>query len=177
MSEKFTTLYADYPEPPYISPERNLAAEELTVKPVPRRNMETLADGLLAGDIILLWRVAFGTFTTDSVFPKYLEYTYGINGPVHLEKLINEGFVFCETAFDSLDHVTASVKKAVLKSKGVTGLSKLKSAELDQALRQHVTEEELAGFVQVRGYALTDKGQKALKNNQAVLDRHPKKKF
>ena len=28
-----------------------------------------------AGDIILLWRVGFDTFTTQSWFPKYFEYT------------------------------------------------------------------------------------------------------
>ena len=32
-----------------------------------------------AGDIILLWRVGFDTFTTQSWFPKYLEHAYGID--------------------------------------------------------------------------------------------------
>ena len=43
--------------------------------------MELLTDDLLAGDIILLWRIQFGTFTTETWFPKYFEYTYGIDAP------------------------------------------------------------------------------------------------
>ena len=43
--------------------------------------MELLTDDLLAGDIILLWRINFGTFTTETWFPKYFEYTYGIDAP------------------------------------------------------------------------------------------------
>ncbi|MEY8463338.1 hypothetical protein [Streptococcus merionis] len=177
MSEKIKNLYADYPNPPYISPERDLMAEELGFKPVPRRNMESLNDGLLAGDIILLWRIAFGTFTTDSVMPKYLEFTYGIEGQKHLDILVEKGFARVESAFESLDHITATVKKAILKSKGVTGLSKLKSDQLDQILKEQLTEAELTTFFEVRGYALTDKGEKALAANQAVIDRHPQKKF
>lgn len=38
----------------------------LNPKPVPKRNMELLEDNLLAGDIILLWRIYFGTFTTKT---------------------------------------------------------------------------------------------------------------
>ncbi len=45
-------MYEDYTIKPYISPDRDPSE---VVKPVPKRNMEPLADGLLAGDIILLW--------------------------------------------------------------------------------------------------------------------------
>ena len=44
-------MYEDYTIKPYISPDRD---PNEVVKPVPKRNMEPLADGLLAGDIILL---------------------------------------------------------------------------------------------------------------------------
>ena len=43
--------------------------------------MELLTDDLLAGDIMLLWRIQFGTFTTETWFTKYFEYTYGIDVP------------------------------------------------------------------------------------------------
>ncbi|PMC00924.1 hypothetical protein CJ239_04615 [Streptococcus sp. UMB0029] len=68
-----------------MSPERDLDAWLLNPKPVPKRNMELLTDDLLAGDIILLWRIQFGTFTTETWFPKYFEYTYGIDTPKHLK--------------------------------------------------------------------------------------------
>ena len=30
---------------------------------------------------MLLWRIQFGTFTTETWFTKYFEYTYGIDAP------------------------------------------------------------------------------------------------
>lgn len=168
-------MYEDYPVKSYLSPERDLVTEDF--KPVPKRNMEPLADGLLAGDIILLWRIQFGTFTNETWFPKYFEYTYGINAPQHLQELIERGFAYVESAFDSLDHITATLKKKILKQAGVTGLSKMKAADLDQALQRHLTEEELGLQFSVRGIALTEKGEAALAANQTVIDRHPKKSF
>ena len=130
---------------------------------------------MLAGDIILLWRINFGTFTTETWFPKYFEYTYGIHASEHLKVLVDKGYAFIESAFDSLDHINATMKKAILKKKGVAGLSKMKAADLNQALAAHFTEEELAEQFTIRGYQLTDKGKQALKDYQAIIDRHPKK--
>lgn len=175
ISEILEKIYADHLVKPYISPERDLEAWLLDPKPVSKRNMELLQDGLLAGDIILLWRINFGTFTTESWFPKYFEYTYGINAPEHLRALVDKGYTFIESAFDSLDHINATMKKAILKKKGVVGLSKMKAADLNQALADHFTEEELAEQFTVRGYQLTDKGKQALIDYQAIIDRHPKK--
>ncbi|GGE31593.1 hypothetical protein [Streptococcus himalayensis] len=175
--EQVYQLYKDHASMPYIAPDRDLATWLLDAKPVPKRNMEPLADGLLAGDIILLWRIQFDTFTTDSVFPKYFEYTYGIYAPKHLADLVANGYAVVETAFDSLDHLNATMKKSILKTKGVTGLSKMKAADLDAALKEHFSEEDLAATFSIRGYKLTAKGENALAENQDVIDRHPKKKF
>ena len=137
--------------------------------------MDLLADYLLAGDIILLWRINFGTFITESWSPKYFEYTYGIDAPKHLEMLVEKGYALVETAFDSLDHLNSTMKKNILKKKGVTGLSKMKAGDLDQALHEHFSEEELASLFSIRGYKLIPKGEQALKDHQAIIDRHPKK--
>ena len=99
--------------------------------------MELLADDLLAGDIILLWRIQFGTFTTETWFPKYFEYTYGIDAPKHLKTLVEKGYTVIETAFDSLDHLNATMKKNILKSKGITRLSKMKATNLVKALHDN----------------------------------------
>uniref|UniRef100_UPI0023B922D1 hypothetical protein n=2 Tax=Streptococcus TaxID=1301 RepID=UPI0023B922D1 len=104
--EKF---YKDHQVKPFISPERDLDAWLLNPKPVPKRNMELLTDDLLAGDIILLWRIQFGTFTTETWFPKYFEYTYGIDAPKHLKTLVEKAYTVIETAFDSLDHLNATI--------------------------------------------------------------------
>ncbi|HFH9838479.1 TPA: hypothetical protein ACGO9X_000891 [Streptococcus suis] len=177
IQNRIEEMYKDHEVKPYISPERDLAAWLLEAKPVPKRNMIRLEEGLLAGDIILLWRVNFGTFTTTTPYSKYFEYIYGINGPAHMEKLLVEGYVYLESAFDSLDHITSTAKKNILKAEGVTGLSKMKAADLDAALKTHLTEEKLAPYFAVRGYALTEKGRAALENHPEVIDKHPKKKM
>ncbi|HFI0040105.1 TPA: hypothetical protein ACGOTH_000535 [Streptococcus suis] len=177
IEKRIEEMYKDHEVKPYISPERDLAAWLLEAKPVPKRNMIRLEEGLLAGDIILLWRVNFGTFTTTTPYSKYFEYIYGINGPAHMDKLLAEGYVYLESAFDSLDHITSTAKKNILKAEGVTGLSKMKAAELDTALKDHLTEEKLAPYFAVRGYALTEKGRAALENHPEVIDKHPKKKM
>ena len=134
MNTAIENIYKDHQVQPYISPNRDIKAWLLDPKPVPKRNMELLEDNLPAGDIILLWRINFGTFTTESWFPKYFEYTYGIDAPKHLKTLVEKGYADIETAFDSLDHLNATMKKNILKSKGITGLSKMKAAELNQAI-------------------------------------------
>ena len=73
------TTFDNYSVKPYISLNRDVEAWLLNLKPVPKWHMDLLADDLLAGDIILLWRIQFGTFTTETWFPKYFEYTYGID--------------------------------------------------------------------------------------------------
>ena len=67
------------------------------------------------------------------------------------------------------------MKKNILKSKGITGLSEMKACDLDQALHDHFSEEELAGHFSIHDYRLTQKGEQALKDHQAIIDRHPKK--
>ena len=95
--------------------------------------------------------------------------------PKHLEKLVEKGYAIIETAFDSLDHLNATMKKNILKKKGVTGLSNMKAADLNQALHDHFSEEELASHFSIRGYKLTPKGERILEQYQDIVDRHPKK--
>ena len=177
IQEKVQAIYKDHQVKPYISPERDLASWLLEAKPVPKRNMIPLEEGLLPGDIILLWRINFGTFTTTTPYSKYFEYTYGINGSDHMDYLVQEGYVYVESAFESLDHITSTAKKSILKTEGVTGLSKMKATDLDQALKEYMTEEQLAPYFAVRGYALTEKGKLTLEKYPEVIDKHPKKKI
>ena len=49
--------------------------------------MKRLEEGILPGHfLILLWRISFSTFTNESVFPKYFEYTYGVNAEQALQE-------------------------------------------------------------------------------------------
>ena len=115
----------------------------------------------------------------EKILRKYtlLKYSnsYGIDAPKHLETLVEKDYATIETAFDSLNHLNATIKKNILKKKGVTGLYKMKASDLNQALHDHFSEEELANRFSIRGYKLTPKGEQALKDHQAIIDRHPKK--
>lgn len=175
-------VYKDYARVPYCSATRNQSEwlERLAmglVKPVPKRNMEEISEHLIAGDFILMWRIQFGTFTTQSPFPKYFEYTYGIDAAQHLALLQEHGFVVQNSVFESLRHLAAPQLKALLKAKGVTGLSKMKRNELDEQMTKVYSEAELASLVPVRGFSLTDKGQAMLAAHPEILERHPQKKI
>ena len=60
------------------------------------------------------------------------------------------------------------MKKSILKKKGITDLSKMKAAELNQVLHDHFSEEELAGHFSIHGYRLTPKGEQALKEESLI---------
>ncbi len=154
----------------------SLSQSNLT-KNIPKRNQIATSEGLLPGDIILLWRVHFGTFLTNSVYPKYFESTYGIDGPRHLANLIEAGYVIIDSARDSLKHLNMTQLKTLLTEVGAKYSSSIKRAELDQLVNAHFTDHQLDELVPVRGYRLTEKGEKTLSNNQAIVDRHPQKKF
>ena len=81
---------------------------------------------------------------------------------------MEKGYAVIETAFDSLDHLNATMKKNILKSKGITGLSKMKAADLEQTLHNNFSEEELASHFTVRGYKLTPKGSRYWNNTREV---------
>ena len=81
---------------------------------------------------------------------------------------MEKGYAVIETAFDSLNHLNATMKKNILKSKGITGLSKMKAADLDQALHNNFSEEELASHFTVRSYKLTPKGSRYWNNTREL---------
>ena len=128
-----------------------------------------------ASDIILLWRVGFDTFTTQSWFPKYFEHTYGIDAAFDLRMLVEAGFVEVESAADSLDLVTAPALRKALKDAGVSGLSGAKKAELMGLAREHLSPAQLEDAVPVRSYKLTTAGRALLETRPEVVDKHPKK--
>lgn len=178
--KQIEVIYEGYPELPYISPERNLKKwiRDLSLTSetrVPLRNMQRTHEGLLPGDIILLWRISLGTFTNESVMPKYFEYDYGIHAHQSLKDLIIKGYVIEESAYESMDHVTAALLKNLLKLKQVKGYSKLNKTGLVEEVKKHYSDEELGEYFDVRGTRLSESGKKALANNQFVIDKHPTK--
>lgn len=51
----------------------------------------------------------------------------------------------------------------------------MKATNLNQALHEHFSEEELANHFSIRGYKLTPKGEEILEQYKDIIDRHPKK--
>ncbi|UJF16290.1 hypothetical protein LZ578_03945 [Jeotgalibaca sp. MA1X17-3] len=173
-------LYANYPEMPYISSQRDLKEWLHSIQTgsrslVPLRNMNRLEEGILPGSIILLWRINFETFTTKSIFPKYFEYTYGINANDALQELQEKGYARKVSASGSLTHLNAPQLKTILKEFAITGYSKMKKEDLLQLTREQVSENQLADQFDIRGYRITAEGTKLLEKYSEIIDRHPKK--
>lgn len=168
------TVYKDHAEMPYIAPEYE---EELLLKPIAKRQMVRTKEGLLPGHIIMLWRIQFGTYRTDSPHHKYFATTYGIEAQKALEWLIEEEYVGLETATVASRHLSSPRLKALLKTKGVKGLSTLKRHDLDRLLVEQFTEAELAVAYDVRGYLLLDKGREMLDKYPEIIAKHPQKTY
>lgn len=182
LLEQAQALYKDYPEIPYISPKRDLEkwlveAKLSKSKLVVKRQMNRLKNGLLAGDIILLWRIQFGTFTNETPYHKYFEYMYGIDAKESLKHLIAEDYVYQEIARQALERLTIPFLKMTLKEKNVANVNKMKKEELIVKILENFSESELEKLFTLRGYQLTEKGQQTLLEYPEIIDKHPKKKF
>lgn len=167
-------IYNQHAEMPYIWTKYE---EELRRKPIPKRNMERTKEGLLPGHIILLWRINFGTYTTQSPLHKYFYTTYGINAQKELDWLIEQGYIRLMTDQESLIYLRAGQVKDFLKAKDVKGPPKMKRPDLDQKMAEVYSEEDLAPLFDLRGYVLTEKGQETLAAHPEIVERHPQKKF
>lgn len=178
--------YKDYKIKPYISNKRNFELWEKQVnlsksKLVSKKNLTLTEDNLLPGEIILLWRISLDTFTTESIsegmYPKYFEYTYGIDAPYRLQVLEENGYVYQETLLNSLAYSNLVLLKNILKTKHIKGISKMKKEDVYLSIRDNFTEEELSAHIKVRKYSLTNLGELSLEKNKWIVDKHPKKKF
>ena len=88
-------IYEGYAKIPYVSKDRDLEdwlenPEKYPYKKVEKSQMVSLPEGILPGDLILLWRIGFNNFTTESSIPNYFEYRYGVNAEDSLKLLIRK---------------------------------------------------------------------------------------
>lgn len=167
-------VYENHPEKPYVNPKYEL---DLIQKPIPKRNMTRTVEGLLPGHIIMLWRINFGTYTTENPHHKYFYTTYGIDAEKELDWLIANKYVAVDSAFESLKHLSAIQLKEFLKEKDVKGLSKMKRPDLDQAMAREYSEESLGQKFKLRSYSLLEKGKETLAAHPEIIERHPQKKY
>lgn len=167
-------VYRNHLEMPYIHPKYET---DLLEKPIAKKQMIRTKEGLLPGHIILLWRIQFGTYLTNTPHHKYFYTTYGIDAEAELELLIAEGYVKIDSAFDSLRHLGMPKLRQLLMEKGVKGLSKMNREALDREMALHYSEEELASCFDFRSYALLPKGEALLMTHSEIVAGHPQKKY
>lgn len=103
-------FYADYPETPYISPDRDEGwieqAETFPSALVQKQMMKRYADNLLPGHVYMLyWLKKY----TNKRVPSYFEYKYGIDFEKEKEFLYSNGFL------DELNKPTAKGEAAIKK--------------------------------------------------------------
>ena len=67
--------------------------------------------------------------------------------------------------------------KDALSKKGISGLSKNNRDGLLDLMEVEFSARELEKIFKTRGYFLTKKGEKALKQGKTAIDKHPKKKY
>lgn len=143
---------------------------------ISRHNSTKLANGLLPGDISLLSIISSDTFTNMSTFPKYLTKAYNINTSKRLQGLIKQGYVEVKDVYASLeDHATVAWLRQALKDKSIKGLSTMRRLELLDLIEVIFSQKELEKIFKTRGYFLTEKGEKALYDNQSIIVKHSKK--
>lgn len=173
-------LYSNYPEQPYISPDRDLKAwennpDEFPYGIVEKRQMIRLPEDVLPGDIILLWRIHFNNFTNAAIFPQYFEYRYGIDASKNLLHLIKLGYIEVSSAAETLEDLNLNQLKKLLKQANlpING----KKAEILERITTHFTENELAPLYSLRKYKITPSGSVVLKNHWNIIERHGPKKI
>ena len=168
-------FYKDYPEQPYISPERDIIAWEnspglFPYSKVEKKQMQRLPEGLLPGDIIMLWRIHFGNFTNKSMIPQYFEYRYGVDSEESIQTLIKLGYVKISSATDSLLSLNMNVLKVLLEKNNLD--TKGKKEVLLARIAENVPEKALSSQFTLRRYLITPSGEKILKKYNSIVQKH-----
>lgn len=175
MKTQKSKIYANYPNQPYISLDRDLARweafpEKFHYGIVPKANMELLEEGLFPGDIVMLWRIHFNNFTNQSVIPEYFEYRYGIDSHASLDRLFDRNLIRQESLLASLDLSNVTILKRLLKFKNLP-LSGKKNDVLQRVV-DNFSEEELSEHLNQRRYAITQEGDKVLAKYDYIIKKH-----
>jgi len=168
-------IYKDYPEQPYISPEREL--EEWAKYPdkfhygiIHKRDMVRTADGLLPGDIIMLWRIGFNNFTNETTIPAYFEYRYGINSDESIALLTKKKYIYLCNATETLPLLTVTDLRRILEAASLP--TKGKKQELLNRITEHIPEPKLSKLFTLRRYQITEPGKKILTKYDDIIERH-----
>lgn len=167
--------YRDYPEQPYISFDRDMQAWEETPELFPygiveKKQMQRLAEGILPGHIIMMWRISFGNFTNETMIPQYFEYRYGVDSNECIATLMQLGYVKRCNASDSLHLQSIPVLKRILVKNGLKTSGK-KNDLLNRTMTS-LSPNILDKQSPLRQYLLTPSGQEILKKYDGIIQKH-----
>ncbi len=180
MKKIISKIYSDYPEQPYISVDRDLkhweeSPEDFPYGIVEKRQMVRTNEGLLPGDIVMLWRINFDNFTNETIFPEYFEYRYGVNSEESIERLLNAKLIEINNALDTLYLLNMIKLKKILKNYNLELSGK--KAELLARIRENISIEDLENEFTLRKYSSTTLGKKILSKNYSIIEKHGPKKM
>lgn len=166
-------LYNSYPVKPYVSPhidwnELNNMAMSFPSVVIPKETMTPYKNGLLKGDIILLW--LYNGRLEDHLPPGYFEYKYGINFEAHLLQVQKLGFLKKKSYYESLPKHKNDFLKNLLVAKGVSNSGNKK--ELVAKIIANYSIDELASLNIARVLVVTETGSEILKKFDDVIDFH-----
>lgn len=175
MEKTTHPIYKDYPEQPYISPDRDLEAWEKNPELFPygiveKKQMQRLPEGILPGHIIMLWRIHFNNFTNKTFIPQYFEYRYGVDSEECIQTLINRGYVEICSAKDSLNLLNMNALKDILEKSNLD--TKGKKGILLSRITDNISEEELIKLFSLRKYKITSSGEEILKKYDNIIQKH-----
>lgn len=180
MKKVTSTIYKDYKEQPYISPERNLrhweqSPEDFPYGIVDKKQMIRLEEGIFPGDIIMLWRVNFDNITNETIMPQYFEYKYGINSEESIERLLKLKYIEISNAENTLNLLNMVKLKKILKKYNLSLQGK--KEELINKILENISKEDLEEEFTLRKYKSTEMGKEILKKNYSIVEKHGPKKM
>jgi hypothetical protein len=168
-------IYKDYPEQPYISPERDLEAwakspDKFHYGIIHKRDMIRTREGLLPGDIVMLWRIGFNNFTNESTIPAYFEYRYGVNSKESIALLIKKKYVYLCDVIETLPLLTIPALRRLLEKNKLA--MKGNKHELLERVVDEIPETKLSKLVKLRRYQITEAGKRILLKYDDIIARH-----
>lgn len=169
------SIYNNYPEQPYISSERDLELWQSNPELFPyaiieRKQMIRLEEGLLPGDIIMLWRIHFNNFTNESSIPQYFEYKYGVDSTVSINTLIDLKYVDILNATDSLPLLNMDLLKRILINNNLKTSGK--KNDLLVRITNNIKEDDLKQQFTLRQYVITSSGKELLSKYDSLVKKH-----
>lgn len=126
--------------------------------------------GLLPHEILMLY-YAPKYSVNQTKFPQFWYYKYAVDNPAALlRKLEKEKFIRNSTAKESLDKLTVSELKGILSENNVKATGE--KADLIKSISDFIDDKIVEKSILDRSYALTELGEKELKDNEYVPYMH-----